>query len=72
MQKKKFGTLCVHAGEHPDPSFGAHTTPIYQTSTFVFDNAEQGAARFAGQQPGYTYGRLVPNSPTHSGKNGSA
>ena len=37
MKKMKFGTLCVHAGEHPDPSSGAHTTPIYQTSTFVFD-----------------------------------
>lgn len=66
MKKKKFGTLCVHAGEHPDPAYGAHTTPIYQTSTFVFDNAEQGAARFAGQEKGYTYGRLVPNTPTHS------
>ena len=66
MKKKKFGTLCVHAGEYPDPAFGAHTTPIYQTSTFVFDNAEQGAARFAGQEKGYTYGRLVPNTPTHS------
>ena len=66
MKKKKFGTLCVHAGEHPDLAFGAHTTPIYQTSTFVFDNAEQGAARFAGQEEGYTYGRLVPNTPTHS------
>lgn len=54
MKKKKFGTLCVHAGEHPDPAFGAHTTPIYQTSTFVFDNAEQGAARFAGREEGYT------------------
>ncbi|MCK5188851.1 MAG: aminotransferase class I/II-fold pyridoxal phosphate-dependent enzyme, partial [Methylococcales bacterium] len=66
MKKKKFGTLCVHAGEHPDPAYGAHTTPIYQTSTFVFDNAEQGAARFSGQEKGYTYGRLVPNTPTHS------
>ncbi len=66
MKKMKFGTLCVHAGERPDPSSGAHTTPIYQTSTFVFDNAEQGAARFAGEAEGYTYGRLVPNTPTHS------
>jgi methionine-gamma-lyase len=62
----KFGTLCVHAGEGSDPLYGAHTTPIYQTSTFVFDNAEQGAARFAGEEEGYTYTRMVPNTPTHA------
>ncbi len=66
MKKMKFGTLCVHAGERPDPSSGAHTTPIYQTSTFVFDSAEQGAARFAGEEDGYTYARLMPNTPTHA------
>jgi methionine-gamma-lyase len=66
MKKMKFGTLCVHAGERPDPSSGAHTTPIYQTSTFVFDTAEQGAARFAGEENGYTYARLMPNTPTHA------
>ena len=66
MKKMTFGTLCVHAGEHPDPSSGAHTTPIYQTSTFVFDTAEQGAARFAGEVDGYTYARLMPNTPTHA------
>ena len=66
MKKMKFATLCVHAGEKPDPSSGAHTTPIYQTSTFVFDNTAQGAARFAGSEEGYTYTRLMPNTPTHS------
>lgn len=64
--KMKVGTLCVHAGEAPDPLYGAHTTPIYQTSTFVFDSAEQGAARFAGEAEGYTYMRVMPNSPTHA------
>jgi len=66
MKKMKFGTLCVHAGEHPDPSSGAHTTPIFQTSTFVFDSAEQGAARFMGKAEGYIYARLMPNTPTHT------
>lgn len=66
MKKMKFGTLCVHAGEHPEPSSGAHTTPIYQTSTFVFDTAEQGAARFAEEEDGYIYARLVPHTPTHA------
>jgi methionine-gamma-lyase len=68
MMKKemKFGTLCVHAGEKPDPLYGAHTTPIYQTSTFVFENAEQAAARFAGKEEGYIYMRVAPNTPTHA------
>lgn len=65
-KEKKFGTQCVHAGEAPDPLFGAHTTPIYQTSTFVFDNAEQGAVRFAGEEEGYIYTRVGPNTPTHA------
>jgi methionine-gamma-lyase len=51
-------TRCVHAGQRPDPQTGALTTPLYQTSTFVFDSAEQGAARFAGLEPGYIYTRL--------------
>ena len=62
----KFGTLCVHAGEAPDPQYGAHTTPIYQTSTFVFENAEQAAARFAGKEQGYIYMRVAPHTPTHA------
>ena len=66
MKKMKFATLCVHAGEYPDPSSGAHTTPIYQTSTFVFENTTQGAARFSGSEAGYTYTRLMPNTPTHA------
>src|SRR5665648_429095 len=67
MKKEmKFNTQCVHAGEAPDPSYGAHTAPIYQTSTFVFDNAEQGASRFAGEEESYIYTRVVPNTPTHA------
>jgi methionine-gamma-lyase len=51
-------TLCIHAGKVGDQQFGSLATPLYQTSTFVFENAEQGAARFAGEQPGYIYTRL--------------
>ena len=61
MQKNRTGamaTRCVHAGQRPDPLTGSLTTPLYQTSTFVFDSAEQGAARFAGLEPGYIYTRL--------------
>ena len=62
----KFATKCVHAAEKPDPVFGAHTTPIFQTSTFIFENARQGAARFAGEESGYIYARIPPNTPTHA------
>ncbi|MCY6369156.1 methionine gamma-lyase [Clostridium ganghwense] len=53
-----YNTKLIHAGNYPDPLTGALSTPIYQTSTFVFENAEQGAARFAGKESGYIYSRL--------------
>lgn len=58
-----FATLTVH-GVHSKNPFGALTTPIYQTSTFVFDNAEQGGKRFAGEEEGYMYTRI--GNPTTS------
>lgn len=58
MPKYRFATKAIHAGQHRDPSTGAVTVPIYETSTFVFDSAEQGAARFAGKEEGYIYTRL--------------
>lgn len=51
-------TRAIHAGQAPDPVFGALAPPIYQTSTFVFPSVEVGAARFAGQDPGFIYTRL--------------
>ena len=51
-------SLAIHAGERPDPAFGAVAAPIYQTSTFAFDTPEQGASRFAGEESGYIYTRL--------------
>lgn len=53
-----YDTKIVHAGQHIDPVTGALSTPIYQTSTFVFNSAEQGAARFAGEEKGFIYTRL--------------
>jgi methionine-gamma-lyase len=58
LKKQGFGTNAVHAGQHPDPVTGAVSVPIYASSTFVFQNAEQGAARFQGKEPGYIYSRL--------------
>lgn len=59
MQNKKLNlaTQCIHAGKVPN-EHGTLATPLYQTSTFIFDNAEQGAARFAGDEAGYIYTRL--------------
>jgi methionine-gamma-lyase len=51
-------SLAIHAGEEPDPVYGAVAAPIYQTSTFAFDSPEQGASRFAGKESGYIYTRL--------------
>lgn len=64
LKKQGINTKIVHAGQHPDPLTGALSTPIYQTSTFVFDNAAQGAARFALEEEGYIYGRL--GNPTQA------
>ncbi|MGL5124014.1 MAG: methionine gamma-lyase [Fusobacteriaceae bacterium] len=54
---KKFGTSTIHGGREKNP-FGALATPIYQTSTFIFDNAEQGGKRFALEEKGHIYSRL--------------
>ncbi len=54
----KMATRLIHAGQHRDPATGAVSTPIYQTSTFAFRNADEGAARFLGEDPGYKYTRL--------------
>ena len=54
----RFETDVVHGGQHPEKLTGALTPPIYQTSTFAFENVEQGAARFGGREKGYMYTRL--------------
>jgi methionine-gamma-lyase len=51
-----FSSLAIHAGHTQDPNY-AHLTPIYATSTFVYDDAEQGMRRFSGEEPGYIYSR---------------
>lgn len=57
-QFSKPETQCIHAGKVQDAQFGSLATPLFQTSTFIFENAEQGAARFAGEAEGYIYTRL--------------
>ncbi len=51
-------TLAVHAGQHPDRATGALTTPIYQTSTFVYGGFDRGRRIFAGEEAGYVYTRV--------------
>jgi len=51
-------TQAIHAGRINDKQFGSLATPLYQTSTFIFDNAQQGGERFAGESEGYIYTRL--------------
>jgi len=58
MTGKGIETKAIHAGQAPDPTFGAVAPPIYQTSTFAFETPEQGARRFKGQEDGYIYSRL--------------
>lgn len=55
--KKGFNTKLIHAGDYED-AYGSAVTPIYQTSTFKFRNAQHGADCFAGKDPGYIYTRI--------------
>ncbi len=58
----KFGTLCLHAGQQPDAATGARAQPIYQTTSYVFDDAEHAASLFNLQTFGNVYTRL--SNPT--------
>lgn len=54
-----FDTLQIHAGARPDPASGARQTPIYQSTAYVFRDAEHAAALFNLQEVGYIYSRLT-------------
>ena len=54
-----FETLAVHAGAQPDPATGARATPIYQTSSFVFDDVDHAASLFGLQAFGNIYTRIT-------------
>ncbi len=58
MKWQNLETNTIHAGRVFEEQFGALNTPIYQTSTHIFDNTAQGGARFSGDEQGYIYGRL--------------
>ena len=59
-----FSTLAIHAGAQPDPTTGARATPIYQTTSFVFDDVEHAASLFGLQAFGNIYTRI--GNPTNA------
>ena len=59
-----FNTLAIHAGAQPDAATGARITPIYQTTSFVFDDADHAAALFNLETFGNVYTRIM--NPTHA------
>ncbi len=65
MQKNfGFDTLQLHAGWRGDQATGAHAVPLYQTSAYLFDSAEDAAMQFTGEAPGSIYTRIA--NPTVS------
>ncbi len=57
-----FDTLALHAGQHPDPEFGARAVPIYQTTSYVFPDTETAASMFNLERGGHLYSRI--SNPT--------
>ncbi len=57
-----FETLALHAGQHPDPEFGARAVPIYQTTSYVFPDTETAASMFNLERGGHLYSRI--SNPT--------
>jgi O-acetylhomoserine (thiol)-lyase len=57
-----FETLSLHAGQHPDPVTGARAVPIYQTTSYVFQDSEHAAALFNLERAGHIYTRI--SNPT--------
>ena len=66
MTDRKFDieTLCLHAGQIPDPVTGARAVPIYQTTSYVFDDADHAASLFNLQTFGNIYTRMM--NPTNA------
>ena len=58
----RFDTLSLHAGQQPDPATGARAVPIYQTTSYVFDDTEHAAGLFNLERAGHIYSRI--SNPT--------
>ncbi len=64
LMSYQFDTLTLHAGQIPDPQYGARAQPIYLTTSFVFKDADQAAALFNMERGGYVYSRIA--NPTNA------
>jgi O-acetylhomoserine (thiol)-lyase len=62
LKSPRFDTLSLHAGQRPDPVTGARAVPIYQTTSYVFDDTEHAAALFNLERVGHIYSRI--SNPT--------
>jgi O-acetylhomoserine (thiol)-lyase len=60
--KYGFNTRAIHAGQKPDPTTGSRAVPIYQTTSYVFENTQHGADLFSLSRPGDIYTRI--SNPT--------
>ena len=61
----RLDTLSLHAGQKPDPATGARAVPIYQTTSYVFDDTEHAASLFNLERAGHIYSRISnPTSPS--------
>jgi O-acetylhomoserine (thiol)-lyase len=58
----RFDTIALHAGQRPDPATGARAVPIYQTTSYVFEDADQAASLFNLERAGHIYSRI--SNPT--------
>ena len=56
---RKFDTLQIHAGQEPDPTTGSRAVPIYQTTSYVFDNVDHAAKLFSLEEAGNIYTRIM-------------
>ncbi|MFP9060541.1 O-acetylhomoserine aminocarboxypropyltransferase/cysteine synthase family protein [Natrialbaceae archaeon A-chndr2] len=66
---RSLATDSLHAGQEPDPATGARAPPLYQTTSYVFDDADDAASQFALEEPGYIYSRLMnPTLETLQGR----
>ena len=66
----KFDTLSLHGGHQPDKNYGSRAVPIYQTTSYVFQDTDHAAALFNLEQGGHIYSRI--SNPTVGERPGSS
>lgn len=59
-----FDTIAIHGGQEPDPVNGSRAVPLYQTAAYNFNDAADGAGKFAWSKDGYVYTRM--GNPTNT------